>query len=123
MVAVPLPLSANVMPEGMVPAPVSFATGLPGAATAPRLAAVIVIGYVPAVPVAAAPDSIAEPLWLSVSVMPAGRAPDSVIAGAGLPDAVTVNVPTVPVVKFAVVGLVIVGGCRTPIVSACWAVP
>jgi hypothetical protein len=42
---------------------------------------------------AGAPLSVAVPSWLSVSITPAGSVPVSLRDGAGLPLAVTVNVP------------------------------
>ena len=44
-----------------------------------------------------------------LSVIPLGRAPDSENVGAGVPVAVTVNVPAVPTVNVALFALVITG--------------
>jgi hypothetical protein len=70
------------------------------------LAAVNVIGYVPtALP-------LAVPLSIPVAVLneiPAGNAPDSVIAGCGEPEAVTVKDPSVPAVNETLPPLVIKG--------------
>jgi hypothetical protein len=132
-VAVPLPLSAKVTPEGSAPVSESDGVGNPPVVTvkdpavplanvvlAPEvmdgawstvrvkdceafgrfpLLAEIVIGCVPPVPAPGVPDRVAVPLPLSVNVTPDGRAPDSEIAGAGLPLVVTVKLPALPVVK------------------------
>ena len=76
------------------------------------LLAVIVIGYVPPVPVAGVPAS--TPV-AAVKVTPVGSAPVSLKVGAGVPVAVTVNVPAVPTANVVLLGLVIVGAW--PIVS------
>src|SRR5262249_25346289 len=75
------------------------------------LAAVIVSGYVPLVPVAGVPASVAVPLPLSVNVTPDGRMPPaSSSVGAGVPAVSTVNVPGVPTTNVAAFALVKVGG-------------
>src|SRR5258708_6632599 len=74
------------------------------------LLAVIVSGYVPAVPAAGVASSVAVPLALFVNVTPEGKAPVSVIVlAAGDPVVVTVNVPATPTVNVAAFALVIVG--------------
>src|SRR5664280_2953854 len=52
----------------------------------------------------------ALPLPSEVKVSPAGSAPDSVMAGAGLPVVVTANAPLWLRVKYAAAPLVMVGG-------------
>ena len=66
--------------------------------------AVNVIGYVPAVPDAGMPLSTP-----ALKVTPLGNVPDSLIAGAGNPVAVTVNNPDEPTVNVVFIALVIVG--------------
>jgi hypothetical protein len=73
------------------------------------LLAVIVIGYVPAVPAAGVPASVAVPLPLSLKVTGLGNGPDSLRAGVGEPVVVTVNVPAEPTVKVVLFALVIAG--------------
>ena len=74
-------------------------------------------------PAAGVPLSVPVPLPLSTNVTPPGSAtPLRVIAGAGKPVVVTVNVPggpTVNVVRFA---LVMAGALLTVSVKACGAV-
>src|SRR5713226_7723922 len=57
------------------------------------LLAVIVRGYVPPVPDAGVPPSVAVPLPLSLKVTPLGSAPVSDKDGVGVPVVVTVKVP------------------------------
>ena len=68
------------------------------------LFAVNVIGYVPDVPDAGMP--LRTP---ALKVTPLGSIPDSLIAGAGNPVAVTLNVPDEPIVNVVLVALVIAG--------------
>ena len=69
--------------------------------------AVIVNGYVPPVPAAGVPASVAVPSPLSVNVTPDGSAPVSDNAELGTPVDVTVKVPAWPTVKVVPAGLVI----------------
>jgi hypothetical protein len=55
----------------------------------------------------------------ALNVTPVGSAPDSVRVGAGLPVAVTVNVPGDPIVKVALEALVIAGAWVTVRVKFC----
>ena len=56
------------------------------------------------------PDMRAVPLWLSVNVRPAGKAPDSVTSGVGEPVVVMDNAPPLWLrVKSAVDALVMAG--------------
>ena len=71
--------------------------------------AVKVRGYVPAVPDAGVPLSVAVPFPLFVKVTPLGSAPDSVRDGVGDPVVVTVKLPAVPTVNVVLLALVIVG--------------
>jgi hypothetical protein len=75
--------------------------------------------YVPRLPDAGVPASVAVPFPLSVNVTPLGSVPDSVIAGAGGPVAVTVNVPAAPTVNVVLFALVIVGAWSTVRVKFC----
>jgi hypothetical protein len=77
--------------------------------------AVIVNGYVPPVPAAGVPMSVALPSLLSVNVTPLGRAPVSLnVGGVGNPpDVVTVNVPKELTVNVALSALVIDGASST----------
>ena len=68
----------------------------------PAPVAVMVMGYDELDPMAGVPARVAVPSPLSVSLTPLGSAPASVMAGAGVPDVVTVNVPAVPWVKVVV---------------------
>jgi hypothetical protein len=52
---------------------------------------------------------VAVPSLLSVNVSPLGSVPDSVMVAAGDPVVVTVYVPATPVLKEAVLGLVMLG--------------
>jgi uncharacterized membrane protein len=73
------------------------------------LLAVMVSGYVPFVPVAGVPLSVAVWFPLLVNVTPLGSAPVSVIVGVGVPVVVTVKVPAPPTVKVVLLALVIAG--------------
>ncbi len=57
------------------------------------LEAVIVNGYVPALPAAGVPERLAVPLSLSTNVTPEGSVPDSLSEGVGSPVVVTVKPP------------------------------
>jgi hypothetical protein len=71
------------------------------------LLAVKVREYVPSVPDAGVPPSAAVPFPLSTNVTPVGSAPVSVRDGVGIPVAVTVKLPAVPVASDALLALVI----------------
>ena len=71
--------------------------------------AVILREYVPPVPAAGVPPSVAVPFPLFVKVTPFGRAPDSLSAGVGDPVAVTVKLPAVPAVNVVLFALVMLG--------------
>ena len=73
------------------------------------LLAVIVMGYVAAVPEAGVPLSVAVPFALSVKVTPLGSAPNSVKAGAGKPDVMTVKDAKVPTVNVVLAALTMAG--------------
>ena len=73
------------------------------------LVAVRVSGYVPPLPDAAIPLSIALPFPLSVNLTPVGSVPDSLKDGVGVPAVVTVKLPAAPTVNIALLALVIVG--------------
>ena len=60
---------------------------------------------------------MAVPLPLSVRVMPAGSAPDSVIAGVGAPVVSTVKLKAVPTMEVADAALVMAGGTFSVSVS------
>ena len=79
-----------------------------------RFVAVSVITYVPPVPAAGVPESVPVPPPLSTNVTPLGSAPVDVIAGAGLPDVVTVKVPGAPTVNVVAFALVNVGPVSVP---------
>ena len=87
-------------------APVTVRVKLCVAGVGPPLSAVNVSAYVPPVPAAGVPASVAVPSPLSVKVTSAGSAPVDVIAGAGLPTVVTVNVPGAPAMNVVVTALV-----------------
>ena len=57
------------------------------------LTAVIVTGYVPAVPAAGVPPSVAVPLLFATKVTPEGNVPVSLSVGVGIPDVVIVKLP------------------------------
>ena len=75
--------------------------------------ALIVNGYVPPVPGAAFPASVAVPLPLFVNVIPAGSVPDRLSVGVGVPVARTVNDDAVPTVNVFVFALVIANAWPT----------
>src|SRR6266702_3066327 len=78
-------------------------------ATPLALLAVIWTGKLPPVPDAAVPAMVAVPSPLSVKVIPAGRAPDSVSAAAGAPVVVTVKLNGAPTIEVAEAALVMAG--------------
>jgi hypothetical protein len=80
--------------------------------------AVIVKGYVPPLPDAGVPLSVAV---AAVNVTPLGSTPVSMNVGAGKPVAVTGNVPAVPTVKVVLFALVIAGARFTVSVKLCTA--
>jgi hypothetical protein len=71
------------------------------------LCAVIVNVYMPPLPGAGVPLSVAVPFPLSVNVTPGGRVPVSDSAGVGFPVVVMLNEPGRPNVKLAALVLVI----------------
>jgi hypothetical protein len=71
--------------------------------------AFIVIEYVPPVPAAGVPASVAVPLPLSVNVTPLGSAPVSDSVAVGLAVEVTLNVPAEPTVNVVAAADVIAG--------------
>jgi hypothetical protein len=73
------------------------------------LLAVIVREYVPPVPDAGVPLSVAVPFPLFANVTPLGNAPASVRDGVGAPVVVTVKLPAVPTVNDVLLALVIAG--------------
>ena len=73
------------------------------------LLAVKVREYVPPLPDAGIPLSVAVPFPLFMNVTPLGSAPVSVRVGVGVPVVVTVKLPAVPTVNVAVLALVIAG--------------
>ena len=73
------------------------------------LLAVIVMGYVAAVPEAGVPLSVAVPFPLSVKVTPLGSAPVSVTVATGKPDVMTVKDAKVPTVNVVLAALVTAG--------------
>ena len=62
------------------------------AAAPAALVAVMVMLYTPVWPLAAVPDNVAVPLWLSTNVTPTGSAPDFDNEGTGAPEVVKVTV-------------------------------
>src|ERR1700739_463087 len=72
--------------------------------------AVIVMGYVPSVPSAGVPASVAVPSPLSENVTPLGNDPLSIRLGGGRPLVLTENVPAVPTTNVVLLSLVIAGG-------------
>ena len=60
-------------------------------------------------PATGVPERVAVPLPLLVKLTPLGKVPVSLSVGVGMPFEVTVNVPAVPVVKVALLTLVIDG--------------
>ena len=79
------------------------------------LVAVRVSGYVPPLPDAGVPLSIALPFPLSVNIRPVGSVPDSLKDGVGVPVVVTVKLPAAPTVKIVLLALVIVGAVPPPL--------
>ncbi len=77
------------------------------------LLAVMVRGYELFDPAAGVPASVAVPSPLSVKVTPDGSAPDSDSPIGLLPEAPTVKVPAVPMVKVVVLAEVMIGGVLT----------
>ena len=71
------------------------------------LAAVIVSGYVPELPAAGLPASVAVPSLLSTKITPEGSAPVSLKEGVGIPLAVTVKRLDRPIAKVVASALVI----------------
>lgn len=80
------------------------------------LVAVMVIEYVP-LPDDGVPLSVAFPFPLSVNITPAGRAPDSVRDGVGVPVVVTVKLPAAPAVNVVLAALVIAGAVPPPLAA------
>ena len=85
--------------------------------------AVIVKGYVPPLPLAAVPASVAVPSPLSVKVTPLGSEPAGIDkeASVGTPVVVTVKVPGLPTTKVVEAALVIIGAWSTVSVKDCTA--
>ena len=81
--------------------------------------ALTVIAYVPPVPAAGVPLSVAVPFALSTNVTPLGSAPVSVKDGLGKPVVVTAKVPRVPTVKVVLAALVMAAGWPTVSVKLC----
>jgi hypothetical protein len=79
------------------------------AAVPTPLLAVIVSVYVPPLPDAGVPLSVAVPFPLSLNVTPLGSVPVSANVGVGDPVAVTVKLPAVPTVNVVLLPLVIAG--------------
>ena len=77
------------------------------------LEAVKVRLYVPLVPAAGVPLSVAVPLWLSANVTPLGRAPASLRLAIGKPVVVTMKLPADPTVNVALLTLVMAGAWST----------
>ena len=82
--------------------------------------AVMVIGYVPAVPALGVPLNVSLEPW---NVIPLGSVPDFVTVGAGKPVLVTWNENGLPTVASAEVALVMVGASLILMVSVSVAVP
>src|SRR5262249_29431376 len=114
IVKVPATPTVNVVLFALVKVPASLIVSvkLCVAAAPTPLVAVNVNVCVPPVPVAAVPPSVAVPFPLSGKNRPAGSALDE-SAGVGLPAVVTVNEPAMPVVKVALLALVIDAGACT----------
>src|SRR5204863_9279560 len=70
-----------------------------------------VTAYVPPLPAAGVPPSVAVPFPLSLNVTPLGSAPVSLSDGVGVPVVVTVNVPAVPTANVVLLALVIAAAC------------
>ena len=92
--------------------------GLVGAQPTP-LSAVMMIGYVPPLPLVGVPPRVAVPSPLSVRVTPPGSVPLSEIAAVGFPADVTVKVPALPTVKVVESPLVMVEGPSTTRSKSC----
>jgi len=73
------------------------------------LLAVIVREYVPALPDAGVPLSVAVPFPLFTNVTPLGSVPVFVSDGFGVPVVVTVKLPAVPTANVVLVALVMLG--------------
>jgi hypothetical protein len=82
------------------------------------LLAVIVREYVPTLPDAGVPLSVAVPFPLLTNVTPLGSAPVSVTEGVGVPVVVTVKLPAAPTVNVELLALVIAGACVAFAVTA-----
>jgi hypothetical protein len=80
------------------------------------LVALNMIGYVPPVPAAGVP--LRTPVVV-LNVTPVGNVPVSLNVGAGVPVAITVNVPGVPTVNVVLLPLVITGAVFTVSVKLC----
>src|SRR5579859_6168476 len=122
-VAVPLPLSLKVTPDGSAPVSVKLGAGKP----------VVVTEKVPAEPtvkvvaltllMAGALPTIKVKFWLAgvptplVAVMVMGREPDSARAAVGIAVVVTEKVPEVPATNEVVLALVMVGCSLTVMVK------
>ena len=89
------------------------------------LLAVMVREYVPPLPDAGVPLSIAVPFPLSTNVTPLGSAPVSVRVGVGDPVVVTVKLPAVPTVNVVVLALVMLGAAlpNSPNTLSCPSAP
>ena len=83
------------------------------------LVALIVNGYVPPVPGAALPARVAVPLPLFVNVIPAGRVPERLTVGVGVPVARIANDDAVPIVNVFVFALVIANAWPTVNTNDC----
>ena len=70
-------------------------------------------------PAAGVPLNFAVPFPLFTNVTPEGSAPDSVMAGAGVPAVVMVNVPAVPTLNAVFAALVIAGPALAVSVKVC----
>jgi hypothetical protein len=81
----------------------------------------IVNAYVPPVPAAGVPASVAVPFPLSAKITPPGNEPVSDSTGCGFPVEVTVNVPADPTVNVVDAADVIAGAWFTVNVKDCWA--
>ena len=75
--------------------------------------------YVPALPDAGVPLSVAVPFPSLVKATPLGSAPVSVSDGAGVPVVVTVKLPATPTVKILLLALVMPGVWFTFSVKFC----
>jgi hypothetical protein len=83
------------------------------------LLAVSVSVYIPPLPDAGVPLSVAVPFPLFTNVTPLGSVPVSVNVGVGDPVVVTVKLPAVPTVKVVLFPLVIAGAWFTVNVKVC----